>query len=136
MEWGSLFIPWWGVLYLVVLLSLTVAGILEDFKNNPKGACSSAISCFFSYVFVAGYFNENWAAKFGWVLIPMVIYGLMWEFYASVRETGKAQQELQTYDDLTDDEKSFLLNMAVMFNAFVVLPGYLAGVKLCVDLFL
>lgn len=136
MEWGALSVPWWAVLYLVVLFSFTVAGIAEDWRRNPPGACSSAISCFFSIVFVIGYFNEMWAAKFGWVLIPMVIYGLMWEFYASVRESGQAEEELKTYDDLTDEEKSFLLNMAIVVNAMIVLPGYLAGLRLCVDLFL
>ncbi len=136
MEWGALSVPWWAVLYLTVLFAFTVAGIIEDWTRNPRGTCSSAISCFFSIVFVIGYFNAPWAAKFGWVLIPMVIYGLMWEFYASVRETGQAEQELKTYEDLTDEEKSFLLNMAIVFNALIVLPGYLAGIKLCVDLFL
>lgn len=136
MEWGALSVPWWAVLYLVVLLSLAAAGALEDLKSNPKGACSSAISCVFSFVFVVGYFNEAWAAKFGWVLIPMVVYGLMWEFYASVRESGQAEAELKGYDELTDDEKNLLLNAAIVMNALIVLPGYLAGLKLCVDLFL
>ncbi len=136
MDVGTLSVPWWASLYLVVLFVFTVTGIFEDWKRNPRAACASAISCCFSFVFVIGFFHPDWAAKFGWVLIPMLIYGLMWEFYASVQETGQAEQELKSYDDLTDDEKSMLLNMAIIANALVVVPGYVAGLKLCVDLFL
>ncbi|MCB1682758.1 MAG: hypothetical protein KDI65_12600 [Alphaproteobacteria bacterium] len=136
MEIGTLSVPWWASLYLVVLFSFTVAGIIEDWRRNPRGACASAISCCFSFVFVIGFFHPDWATKFGWVLIPMLIYGLMWEFYASVQESSEAEQELKSHDDLTEEEQTMLLNMAIIVNALVVVPGYMAGLKLCMDLFL
>ncbi len=135
MEIGTLTVPWWAMMYLVVLFSFTVAGMIEHWKRNPAEACSSFISGCFALVFVVGYFNVEWVERFGWLLLPMLIYGLLWEFYASVQETYLAEEELKKQNDLTDDEKTILLNLAIFVNALVVVPGYVAGVKLCVDLF-
>ena len=124
-------------MYLVVLFSFTVAGIIDDWnKKNTPGVAASIISCCFLFVFVIGFFNEEWVAKFGWILVPMLIYSLLWEFYASVQETGEAEKEINTFDDLSPEEKNFLLNLAIFANALIVVPGYVLGIKLCIDIFL
>lgn len=130
----TLSLPWWAAGYLMVLLSFSVAGLINDLKHHPAGCVGSVMSLAFVFVFVIGYFHAPLAQHFGLLMLPMVVIGVAWEFTQAVQDTGRAEEELEKENDLDENEKTFLLNMATALNALLIVPGYVFGLKLCFDI--
>ena len=117
-------LPWWALTYLGVLFMITSAGAVTTFKDDPAAAISSFFSTVCIFVFVLGIFYAPLAQFFGWFLMPMVGIGVFWELKRASIETGMAEKELENEPDLTDDERSFLINFAIILNAFIVVLGF------------
>lgn len=124
-------LPWWALVYLAFVFGFTVAGSSGRLKRNLASVFCSVVSFCFIATFVIGYFHRSLIDTIGWIVIPMTMIGIAWEFYLAVTETGRAEEDLKDDPDLSDDERSFLINFAVFMNALLVVPGYALGIKLC-----
>lgn len=129
MELASM--PWWASLYLGILFSFSVVGIFDDLRHNPLAALISVISLGFAFLFVFAFFDADLTHKLGFFAFPMLIFGVAWEFLMSVKETSIAAKELEKERDLSDEERSLLLNAAIVMNGFVIVPAYVAGLLIC-----
>lgn len=121
-------LPWWASGYLLIVLGLYVAGLFTDKPRSQHDIIGSAMSLFSICTFVICFFNADIAALFGLLVIPMSLMGVYWEFRQAVQESSYAREMLADEGDLDEDEQDFLLNIAIGFNALIVVPGYLAGV--------
>lgn len=128
-------LPWWGVLYLALVFGFTVASASRGLRRSPSSILLSVISFAFLCVFVIGYFERDIIYDLNWVVLPMTLFGIVWEFYLAVTETQRAEEELKDDLELTDEERSFLINFAVFMNALLVVPGYALGIKFCLYYF-
>lgn len=124
-------LPWWALAYLAFVFGFTVAGSGGRLRRNGSTIFMSAISFCLIATFVIGYFHRALIENLSWFVIPMAAFGIVWEFYLAVTETARAEEELKTDLDLSDEERSFLINFAVFMNALLVVPGYALGVKFC-----
>lgn len=127
-------LPWWGATYLGLVTAVSAGGFWSVVQEDRAMAFSGLFSTLCIFIFVIGYYYPPLAQYFSWFLLPMVGIGLLWEFKKSVIETGLAQKELENEIDLTDGEKDFLVNVAIILNATLVIPGYVCGIILCFDL--
>ena len=124
-------LPWWGWAYLLLVLTMFVIGFfVRDSGFDADRSVASAFSLFSICIFVVGFFNPPLITFLGLFVIPMTAIGVYWEFTRAVRETARAQEELAGAHDLDDEERGFLLNMAIGLNALVVVPGYMMGIIL------
>lgn len=123
-------LPWWASLYLLVVLGLYVAGLFTEKPRSRHEFVGSAMSLFSICTFVICYFSLEVFQLFGLLVIPLTACGIYWEFTRAIRETSYAREMLAEEGDLTDGEQDFLLNIAIGFNALIVVPGYLAGAVL------
>lgn len=121
-------LPWWASLYLLLVLGLCVASLFTEKKRSHHDIVGSAMSMFSICTFILCFYISDIAQLFGYLVIPMTIVGIYWEFTRAVQETSYAREMLAQEGDLTEGEQNFLLNVAVSFNALVVVPGYLAGI--------
>lgn len=123
-------LPWWASLYLITVLGLYIAGLFTEKKRSQHEIVGSAMSLFSICTFVLCFFYAGLAVLFGYLVIPMALVGIYWEFTRAVQETSYARKMLSEEGDLSEGEQDFLLNMAVGFNALIIVPGYLAGIIL------
>ena len=123
-------LPWWATTYLVIVFGLYVAGVFSEKKRSHHEVIGSAMSLFSICTFTLCFFNTDLAKLFGLLVVPLTVLGIYWEFTRAVEETSYARKMLAEEGDLTEGEQDFLLNMAVGFNALIIVPGYLAGVIL------
>ncbi|MCB1783846.1 MAG: hypothetical protein KDI13_07600 [Alphaproteobacteria bacterium] len=128
-------LPWWALVYLAFVFGFTVAGSSGRLKRNPVSIGLSIVSFGFIAVFVIGYFHRSVIDDIGWLVVPMVVLGIVWEFYLAVTETARAEEDLKDDPELTDEERRFLINFAVFMNALLVVPGYALGIKMCLYFF-
>ncbi|MGH1457060.1 MAG: hypothetical protein ACRBDI_09785 [Alphaproteobacteria bacterium] len=124
-------LPWWAWAYLFALLSLFFAGLFSGEERSFNRIISSAFSVFSINIFVIGFFNGFIIDLIGYLIIPMFMIGVFWEFTRANIETARAQSELEKEVELSEGERDFLLNTALLFNAVVIVPGYVAGFVLC-----
>lgn len=127
-------LPWWAALYLCTIYGASAVGLYEDWRNNRVAAIGGTMSLACVTAFVLSFHNAAIAGHFGYLFIPMLLVGVLWEFTQSVHETARAQAELSNEQELNDGEKNFLVNMAVGLNALIVVPGYAYGFMLCYGL--
>ncbi len=123
--------PWWAWLYLAFVLVMFVWGFAMDKDMKRDELIGSALSLFSICVFVSSFFNAYIAQFFGMLLLPMVLIGALWEFKRAIDGTDNAQDELSRERDLSDGERTVLLNVAIGFNALIIVPGYVIGAVLC-----
>ncbi len=122
--------PWWASGYLLIVLGLFLAGFFTEKPRTHHEFIGSAMSLFSICTFVVCFFNPEVFQLFGLLVIPMVLIGIYWEFIRAVQETSYAREMLSEEGDLSKGEQDFLLNVAIGFNAMIVVPGYVAGVIL------
>lgn len=127
-------LPWWGWGYLLVVMTLFIAGCISDEKPDWNELVSSALSLFSICIFVIGFFNAFIVDAVNYLLIPMFLIGVYWEFSRALTESRRAEEDLSNDIDLTDNERIVLLNVAIGVNALVVVPGYVMGLVLCCKL--
>lgn len=134
METGVL-MPWWAWGYLMLVSATFIVGCFIEPQTVSRRVyrnilIASCCSLFCICVFVTGVFNPQSVRVFGPMIVPMTLVGIFWEFTKAVNETRIAELELEKETDLSDDEQKFLLNLAIGFNAVLVVPGYVAGLVL------
>lgn len=130
----TLSLPWWASGYLVLLFAFHAVALFDDFKKDIAASVGSLLSLLALNVFVIGYYSPPLAQHFGWLLIPMLLISIFWEFTRSVHDTELAEKELEKEKDLSEGERSFLLNMATALNALLIVPAYVFGVVLCFNM--
>ena len=130
---ANVFVPWWLLIYLLLVLLLSGFSLLEPNKGGLVSAFSSIFSLVCIFVFSIGFYHSPLAEFFGFFLLPMVLIGILWEFTQSVRGTEKAQELLKGEKDLTEEERGLLLNAGIFLNALIVVPGYIMGIMLCLN---
>lgn len=124
-------LPWWGWGYLLVTLFFFVIGVLGDDKKMWNEIVSSALSLFSICLFVIGFFNYFIVDAVDLLFIPMFLIGIYWEFTKAVVESSRAEEELAKEAELNENERLVMLNVAIAFNACLVVPGYVMGLILC-----
>tara|TARA_R110002095_G_scaffold190659_2_gene168321 strand:+ start:918 stop:1331 length:414 start_codon:yes stop_codon:yes gene_type:complete len=130
----TVFLPWWAWVYLLFVLVTYVFSWSVDAARSRHNVVSSSLSLFTICVCVVGFFNSHILSVFGIMIVPMVAVGVYWEFTRAVQESEIAHVMLDGDPELTDGERDFLLNTAIGFNACVVLPGYVMGLILCLNI--
>lgn len=123
--------PWWAGLYLLVALIVFAMSWSVDAARTHNNVVASSLSLFTICVSVLGFFNQEIAGFLGLMIIPMVAIGIYWEYTRSMRETVLAQNMLDEDPELSDQEKETLLNVAMIFNGLIIVPGYVTGLILC-----
>jgi len=126
--------PLWAGLYLVLVLIVFIAGFFTKHDRDFNEIYSSALSLFSICALVVAFFNPSVAAFLSWFVFPITAIGLYWEFSRAERETVFARGRLAQEIELDDDEREFLLNIAIGINALIVVPGYVVGLLLCFNL--
>lgn len=127
----EIIMPWWAGLYLLVALIVFAMSWSVDAARTHNNIVASSLSLFTICVSVLGFFNQEIAGFFGLMIIPMVAIGVYWEYIRSVRETDLAQKMLDDDPELTQGQREVLLNVAMVFNGLIIVPGYVAGLILC-----
>ena len=107
-----------------------VTSFFSEKSLNRHEISASLLSLISLFTFVVGFYNPPVIQFSGLLIIPMTLIGIYWEFTRAVQETGYAQDELAQEPDLSDGERAVLLNVAIGFNALIVVPGYVMGIIL------
>ncbi len=128
---STIYMPWWAWGYLLITISVFMLGLAVDRSRSGNKIFSSSMSLFTIYVSVIGFFNDQIVSFLGLFILPMVFIGIFWEFTSSIRESKRARDMLDNDPSLTDEERDFLMNAAIIFNALIVVPGYVMGLFLC-----
>ncbi|MCK5384771.1 MAG: hypothetical protein KAJ29_04285 [Alphaproteobacteria bacterium] len=126
--------PLWAWLYLVLVLIVFIAGFFTEYKRDFYEISGSVLSLFSICALVVALFNPFVAVFLGWFVFPITVIGLYWEYSRSEREIVFARTRLAQEIDLDDDEREFLLNIAIGLNVLLVVPGYVAGLIICFNL--
>lgn len=103
----------------------------ETLKEDYIASISSVFSLISIVVLSFAFFHQPLADFFGFFVIPIVIVGISWEFTQAVKGTEKAEKILEDEQDLTEEERGFLVNAGIFLNALIVVPGYIMGLMLC-----
>lgn len=134
--WLFVDMPVWAWLYLVLVMIVFVAGFLTGYKRSFYQIYGSVLSLFSICALVVALFNSVVAGFLGVFVFPITAMGLCWEYIRSEKELVFARARLAQEVDLDDEEREFLLNIAVGLNALMVVPGYVAGIIVCYNLFI
>lgn len=118
----------------MLVLTMFISGFLTDKSWNRHEITGSVLSLLSICIFTICFFNADIYRIFGYWLLPMVIIGGYWEFIRAVQETEAAKGELEKEPELDEKERDLMLNIAIAFNAFIVVPGYVMGIVLCFHL--
>ncbi len=120
-------LPWWASGYLLTILTLFFIGVFSGDERSFNRIVSSAFSVFAIHIFVIGFFNAFIIHSIGYLIIPMFLIGVFWEYTRANIEKARARVELEKEADLSDGERDFLLSAALFMNACLIVPGYMAG---------
>jgi hypothetical protein len=126
--------PIWAWLYLVLVLLMFIAGFFTEYKRDFNEISGSVLSLFSICALVVALFNSPVAAFLGWLVFPITAIGIYWEHNRAEREIVFARGRLSEEIELDDDEREFLLNVAIGLNALLVVPGYVAGMIVCFNM--
>lgn len=122
--------PSWAWGYILLCAGLFTLSVSSEKTRNKNELISSVFSLICICVFTLGFFNAFIANILGYLVIPMACVGIYWEFTRAIIETKLAEEELEKEGDLSEGERSALLNLAIGFNALIVVPGYVMGLML------
>ncbi len=117
-----------------IVIGIYVVGLFLDEDADRAKRIVSIFSLLSICVCVSGFFNPVIAGFLGLLLVPIVVMGLYWEFVQAVRDTSKAQEEIEKDQELDEWERNALLNVGIALNAALVVPGYMFGVLICARL--
>ena len=119
--------PIWAWIYLVLVLIVFIASMFTERKRDVHQISGSVFSLFSICALVVALFNPPVAGFLGWFVLPITAIGLYWEFSRAEQEIVVARARLAEDGELDDEEREFLLNIAIGLNALIVVPGYVAG---------
>jgi len=118
--------PWWGILYIIVLSILSIAGITEQFRTKQiSHGLATLISLIIFCAFVAGYFRADVSASIGIWCLPMLILVSIYDWWLSNYDL---QPGSDNFMKPMPDAKSRLNDMSAML---ILVPAYIAGLILC-----
>ncbi len=123
--------PIWAWLYLVMVLFVFIAGFFTEYKRDFNEIYGSALSLFSICILVVALFNTSVATFLGLFVFPITAIGIYWEHSRAEREIVFARGRLAQEIELDDEEREFLLNVAIGLNALLVAPGYVVGIIVC-----
>lgn len=123
--------PIWAWLYLVLVMLVFIAGFFTEYKRDFNEISGSVLSLFSICALVVAFFNSPVAVFLGWFVFPITAIGVYWEHSRAEREIVFARGRLSQEIELDDEEREFLLNVAIGLNALLVVPGYAAGMIVC-----
>ena len=117
--------PWWSLLYLFIFGLLSIAGIVEQFRQRQTvHGLATLISYLFFNLFVVAYFQSEIASAVGLFIIPILLYVAVYDWWLSDLDLQpSSEQFLRPLPDV----KSKRSDMAALI---VLIPGYLAGLLL------
>lgn len=120
--------PWWVIVYLVVFILFTVAGVFDDLKrpNKLRFIGGEILSAFFVVLFVVGYFQENLGIDLGIYVFPMLIVGVVHELMAAKRTMDEESND----PDFSGNELAILNSIGLLLANFFIVPGYVFGLML------
>jgi len=121
--------PWWAILYIIVFTILLIGGIFDDIQkqNKPWYVAGNILTGIFVIVFVVAFYNKNLAEFIDWIIIPMLITGIIWEFYSSTKEISEFAQDTE----LSNIEKKWISYFSLIIVDLLTIPGYIAGFISC-----
>lgn len=118
--------PWWAIIYLVVLGIVVVISIVKDYfdKRGSGYIIGEFVSGVLSFVFVVAYWQGNLASMIGWLVVPLLVYAITWDQYAL------SKMQRSDYADLTDQENRDMDRYSRIFAVLFIAPCYIAGILL------
>lgn len=126
--------PVWAGVYLILVLIVFISGFFTERSQGFHEISSSVFSLASICALVVALFNVQVAVFLGWFIVPITGMGLYWEYFKAERDLVFARLHLAEEIDLDDEEREFLLNIAIGLNALMVVPGYVAGLVLSFNL--
>ncbi|MBI3187751.1 MAG: hypothetical protein HYZ31_07840, partial [Gammaproteobacteria bacterium] len=75
-------------------------------------------------VFVYGYFNPGITDLIGWLVIPLLLFTIIWDQFALSR------MKKSSYADLTENENKDMDKYSKLFAFLFISPCYIAGTLL------
>ena len=115
--------PWWSLIYLLILTLLSIAGIAEQFRTKQIAhGLATTISLAFLCSFVIAYYDPKIANSIGIWIIPMLIMVALYDWWLANLDL---QPGSENFMQKLPDVKSNLNNMSAML---ILLPAYGAGV--------
>ena len=118
--------PWWGYLYLLILVLLGIAGTIEQLrtKQTYHGLFTLFSLCTFG-VFIWAYFNPDFGALLGLWAAPLIVAAGLYDWWLSNLEL---QPDSENFLKPLPDAKSKLNDLGA---TLIILPAYLAGIVVC-----
>ena len=120
--------PWWAIVYLVIFILFTVAGVFDDLKrpNKLRFIGGEILSAFFVGLFVVGYFQESLGMDLGIYVFPMLVIGIAHELMAAKRTMAEESKD----PDFSGKELAVLNNIGLFLANIFIVPGYVFGLML------
>jgi hypothetical protein len=117
--------PWWIKIYLLLYSVLVIGGLYDDYEKNRSAIhyIFGIMSGGFIFTFTIAYFNPSLANSVGIWFLPMLITGVIWEFYVTTNEIIHNVHD----PDLTEKENKRIENISMVLVNLFVIPGYFLG---------
>jgi hypothetical protein len=129
-------LPWWAYLYMILLIGITFGGFAADQNLTIPVVIGHILTLLVSMICILVYCQPDFAKQLGAPLLAaMILYAMAWDFTQSVKDANRIEEEIKREGDLSDDERSALMNSGMLFGALLILPAYMMGVKVWFDLF-
>ena len=118
--------PWWTIAYLVILCLVIVISLIKDYRDKRPHIyiLGEFISGAIGIMLIVGFWKPALASNLGWLVIPMLVYAMVWDQYALSR------MRKSDYPDLSEQENRDMDRYSKIFAIVFVLPCYLAGAVL------
>jgi len=120
--------PLLAYIYIGTLITFTVTGVLDDIKrsNNRPYIGLEIASALFIILFVAGFFIPSIGTTVGILTLPMLTFGLLYEFLSKKNSMGDEYR----HKELTIEQYAIAKNIGFGICAMVIAPGYVFGIML------
>ena len=122
--------PWWGFLYLLILVLLGIAGTIEQLRSKQTyhGLFTLFSLCTIG-VLIWAYYNPDFGAMLGYWSLPLIVAAGLYDWWLANLDL---QPDSETFLKPLPDAKSKLTDMSA---SLIILPAYLAGAMVCYRVF-
>lgn len=123
--------PWWAILYLVILMVVIIISVIKDRIDNKSILYQSGelLSGITGVLFIYSVWNMELITLISWLSVPLLLYTIIWDQYA-LRHIRKS-----SYPDLTEEENRDMDQYSKIFAILFILPCYIAGILLIYKLY-
>ena len=119
---------WWVILYLGLFAVLSVAGLLDDYRDRRPAwflACAVASNFTVIYLFVA-FWQPSLLSGLGVVAIAAFIASMCWELFQAIADI----RALRADPELSDTQQRVVAGMTVVALLLICLPAFvIAGMS-------